>query len=131
MRRVDVVQALLERVEAGELGDPLPVLAYVAGQTVVVPDEELNELRRRAVVRLATSGDPTRDLHVDTPTVKELASELYSRGRRAQLGLAIDRLALRARDLPAVREATLFLAGDIDLAWRLFALTLIAEELGE
>jgi hypothetical protein len=38
---------------------------------------------------------------------------------------------LRARDLPAAREAALFLAGDVDLAWRLFALALLAEELGE
>ena len=36
-----------------------------------------------------------------------------------------------ARDLPRVREATLFLAGDVELAWRLFALALLAEELGE
>jgi len=131
MRRVDVVQALLERLEAGELGDPLPVLAYVAGQTVVLPEEELNEVRRRALVRLAGSGHPTRELHVDASPVKEVAVELYSRGRRAQLGLAIDRLVLRARDLPRVRDATLFLAADIDLAWRLFALALVAEELGE
>ena len=107
------------------------MLAYLAGQTVVLPEDELNELRRRAVVRLATSGDPTRELEIDSPPVKELAVELYSEGRRAQLGLAIDRLVLRARDLPTVREATLFLAGDGELAWRLFALTLIAEELGE
>ena len=128
---MDAVQALLERLEAGELGDPLPVLAYLAGQTVVLPEDELNELRRRAVVRLATSGDPTRDLEIDSPPVKELAVELSSDGRRAQLGLAIDRLVLRARELPAVRAATLFLAADVELAWRLFALTLIAEELGE
>jgi hypothetical protein len=30
-----------------------------------------------------------------------------------------------------VREAAIFLAADVDLAWRLFALGLLAEELGE
>jgi hypothetical protein len=30
-----------------------------------------------------------------------------------------------------VREAVLFLAGDMDLAWRLYALGLVAEEVAE
>jgi len=34
------VVELLARLEAGELGDPLPVLAYVAGQDVWLPDGE-------------------------------------------------------------------------------------------
>jgi hypothetical protein len=128
---VDAVQALLERVEAGELGDPLPVLAYVAGQRVELADEELNEGRRRALTVLAAGGDPHRELGVDDVAVKRLALELYTDERRAQLGAAIDELALRARELPRVREAVIFLAGDVDFAWRLFALGLVAEELGE
>jgi hypothetical protein len=43
----------------------------------------------------------------------------------------IDALVLRVRELPTVREGALFLAGDIDLAWRLYALGLLAEELAE
>ena len=35
----DVVRDLLARVDAGELGDPLPVLAYLAGEEVEIPDE--------------------------------------------------------------------------------------------
>ena len=31
---MDALDELLARVDAGELGDPLPVLAYVAGQAV-------------------------------------------------------------------------------------------------
>jgi hypothetical protein len=127
----DAVQALLERLETGELGDPLPILAYLAGQTVVLPQAELNESRRRAVVRLASLGDPAAGLEVDGPAVKDLAVELYTAGRRAQLGYAVDRIALRARELPTVREAALFLASERELAWRLFALALLAEELGE
>ena len=38
----DALRELLVRVDAGELGDPLPVLAYLAGQEVEIPDEELN-----------------------------------------------------------------------------------------
>ena len=32
--------ALLERLEAGELGDPVTVLAYIAGQDVELPSAE-------------------------------------------------------------------------------------------
>ena len=45
---VDALRDLLGRVDAGELGDPLPVLAYLAGQEVEIPDDELNGARRRA-----------------------------------------------------------------------------------
>jgi hypothetical protein len=126
----DAVQALLERLERGELGDALPVLAYVAGRRVEVDEGELNEARRRAVTVLAAGGDPHREVGIDDVAVKRLAAELWSDERRAQLGGGIDELALRVRDLPRVREAVLFLAGEVDLAWRLYALGLVAEELG-
>jgi hypothetical protein len=35
------------------------------------------------------------------------------------------------RELPTAREAAIFLAGDVDLAWRVLALALLAEELAE
>jgi hypothetical protein len=120
---------LLVRVESGELGDPLPVLAFVAGQSVEVPDAELNEARRRALLLLAAGGDPSRELDVDDRAVKALAADLLTDERRAALARGLDVLALRVRELPRVREATLFLAGDVDLAWRLFALALLADEL--
>jgi hypothetical protein len=128
---MDGVEVFLERVEAGELGDPLPVLAYVAGQSVEFDEGELNGAKRRAITVLAAGGDVHRELGIDEEAVKRLAVELYSDERRAQLGRAVDELALRVRDLARVREAVLFLAGDVDLAWRLFALGLVAEELGE
>jgi hypothetical protein len=128
---MDQVQAFLERVEAGELGDPLPVLAYVAGQSVDLDEDEVNGAKRRAITVLAAGGDVHRELGIDEEAVKRLAVELYSDERRGQLGRAVDDLALRARELPRVREAVLFLAGDIDLAWRLYALGLVAEELAD
>lgn len=128
---MDALDELLARVDAGELGDPLPVLAYVAGQAVDLEDEELNGARRRALLLVAAGGDPHRDLEVDDRSVKALAADLYSDDRREQLGLSIDALVLRVRELPVAREAALFLAADIDLAWRLFALGLLAEELAE
>ena len=128
---MDALDELLARVDAGELGDPLPVLAYVAGQAVDLEDEELNGARRRALLLVAAGGDPHRDLEVDDRSVKALAADLYTDDRREQLGSSIDALVLRVREFPVAREAALFLAADIDLAWRLFALGLLAEELAE
>ena len=120
---------LLSRVDTGELGDPLPVLAYVAGQAVELPDDDLNGARRRALLLVAAGGDPHRELDVDDRAVKALAADLYTEDRREQLARSIDTLVLRVRDLPTAREAALFLAGDVDLAWRMFSLALLAEEL--
>jgi hypothetical protein len=128
---VEALIELLGRLEAGELGDPLPVLAYVAGQHVDLAEGELNEARRRAMLLLAAGGDPHRPLEVDDRAVKALAVDLHTDARGRELAAALDELAPLARDLPRVREAVLFLAADIDLAWRLFALGLVAEELGE
>jgi hypothetical protein len=122
---------LLERIEAGELGDAPTILAYVAGQHVQIPEAELNETRRRAMLLLAAGGDPHRELGVDDRAVKAIAADLWSEERRAELASGIDELVLVARDLPRTRDAALFLAGDLDLAWRLYALGLLAEELGD
>jgi hypothetical protein len=128
---VEGVDSVLRQLEAGELGDPLAVLAYVAGQQVELPEAELREARRRALLLLAAGGDPRRELDVDQRAVKALAVELFTEERRARLGAAIDDLVLLARELPRVREAALYLAREVDLAWRLFALGLLAEELDE
>jgi hypothetical protein len=125
----DPLDDLLQRVETGELGDPLPVLAYVAGQAIEFDDDELNGARRRALLLLAAGGDPHREIGVDDRAVKAIAADLHSEERRDQLARAIDALVVRVRDLPTTREAAIFLAGDVDLAWRLLALGLLAEEL--
>jgi hypothetical protein len=128
---MDALDDLLMRVDAGELGDPLPVLAYIAGQSVEIDEGDLNAGRRRALLLVAAGGDPHRDLEVDDRAVKALAADLYSDKRREQLGRSIDALVLRVRERPVAREAALFLAADVDLAWRLFSLSLLAEELAE
>jgi hypothetical protein len=128
---VDPVEELLARLERGELGNPDTVLVYVAGDEVGLPDEELKEARRRALLLLAAGGDPHRELGVDDRAVKALATDLWREERRDRLAAGLDALALQSRDLPHVREAVLVLAGDLDLAWRLYALSLLAEELGE
>ena len=125
----DALDELLQRVDGGDLGDPLPVLAYVAGQAVAIGDEELNGARRRALLLLAAGGDPHRELGIDDRAVKAIAADLYSDERRDELARGLDALVVRVRDLPQAREAAIFLAGDVDLAWRLFTLGLLAEDL--
>src|SRR5579884_2076998 len=123
----DAIDGVLARAEAGDLGDPLPVLAYLAGRAVDLDPGELNGARRRALLLVAAGGDPHRELDVDDRAVKALAADLYDEGKREQLARAIDALVLRVRELPTAREAAIFLAADVDLAFRLFALALLAE----
>ena len=66
-------------------------------------------------------------MRLDDRAVKALAADLYTDQRREQLGRSIDALVLRVRERPVAREAALFLAADVDLAWRLFSLSLLAE----
>lgn len=127
----DPIDEVLKRIDAGELGDPLPVLAYLAGQAVELAEEDVNGARRRALLLVAAGGDPHRELDVDDRAVRALAADLYTEARREQLARAIDALALRVRDLPNAREGTIFLAADVDFAFRLFSLALLAEELAE
>jgi hypothetical protein len=127
----DVLDELLARLEAGELGDPLPVLAYLAGEALELDAGELNGARRRALLLVAAGGDPHRALGVDDRAVKSLAADLWTEERREAYGRSLDALVVRVRELPASREAALFLASDVDLSWRLYALGLLAEELGE
>jgi hypothetical protein len=128
---MDSVDDLLQRVDAGELGDPLPVLAYLAGARVTIDNEELRAARRRALLLLAAGGDPHRELGIDDRAVKALAADLYDEDRLGELRRGIDALVIRLRDLPRARDGALFLAADTELAWRLFALALLAEDLGE
>ncbi len=122
---------VLLRLEARELGDPPALLAWLAGRNLELDPAELNEATRRALLILAAGGDPHRELGVDDPAVKALALDLHTPRRQAALGAGLDDLARLARDLPLVREAVLFLVADTDLAWRLYALGLLAEELAD
>jgi hypothetical protein len=122
---------VLTAVDRGELGEPLAVVSYLAGQRVELPESELNQGRRRSMLLIAAGGDPHRELGVDDRAVKALAADLHTDERQAQLAAGLDELAVAARDLDRARQAVLFLVKDVDLAWRLFALGLLAEELGE
>jgi hypothetical protein len=125
----------LETLEAAGL-DPrshelLVVLAWLVAGDVPVDDAELKAGLRRAVLVLAAGGDPHREVDLDTVAATRLAEELDTPDRRAALDRALVGLETDATGLPAVSEGLSILHAEPDLAWRIFALALLADELSD
>jgi hypothetical protein len=95
--------------------DELIPLAWLAGRAVEIGEDELRGAVRRSMLLLAAGGDPARELDLDGRAVTALADELDAPERRAALA---DGLRALGADVPS------------DAAWRAFAASLLAEELG-
>lgn len=93
-----------------------------------VPDEELNEALRRALVVRAVGGSPQREVTLDEEAVLRLADELDSVERRHALRLSIE--SLRGGLGPQALGAVDTLVADDDFAWRCYAAGQLAAELG-
>jgi hypothetical protein len=123
----------LEQLEhAGFDGDAPELfvsLAWLALEDVPIDEAELRAARRRAMLVLAAGGDPHRDVGTATPAVERLADELDTPDRRSFLQKAL--AEADASGLPSVEEALQILLDDPELAWRLFALAHVADELSE
>ena len=133
-RRVTAgIRARLEELERSELdprsSDMQVVLCWLVQDDVAIGDDELNAARRRAMFVLAAGGDPYRDVGLDSIAAERLADELDTPARRAQLAAALGELP--TDDLPAVTGAVESLCADPELAWRSFALSLLADELAD
>jgi hypothetical protein len=126
-------RARLEELERSELdsrsSELLVVLCWLVKDNVAVDEAELNAARRRATFVLAAGGDPHRDVGPDSVAAERLAGELDTPERRAQLAAALDELP--TEDLSAVTAAAASLRADPELAWRSFALSLLADELAD
>ena len=107
------------------------VLVWLVLSEVPVDEAELGAARRRALLVLAAGGDPHRELVPDDVAVARLADELDDPERRAALAAALDGLAADADGLPAVTDALDALRADPELAWRVYALALLADELAD
>jgi hypothetical protein len=105
-------------------------LAYVAGQEVEIPEDELNEAVRRAVVVRAVGGSPQRELSLAEEAVVRLADELDGAERRRSLEQGLESLRVHVREQPATTASLDELLVDSDLAWRCFAAAQVASELG-
>ena len=127
------IRARLEELEGSEL-DPRSselqvVLCWLVQDDIPIDEDELNAARRRAMFVLAAGGDPHRDVGVDSIAAERLADELDTPLRREQLAAALGDLP--ADGLSAVTMAVESLCADPELAWRSFALSLLADELAD
>jgi hypothetical protein len=120
------MRPLLEQLEAG--GEPTAALAYVAAQAVPFDEDELRAVRRRALLLLATGGDPRRGLAPDARAVVATADDLDLPERRAAFSAALAQLRTASDGLPTVSASLDALLADADTAWRWLALAVVAEE---
>jgi hypothetical protein len=104
-------------------------LAYVAGEYVEIPEDDLNEALRRALVVRAVGGNPQRELSLGEEAVSRLAEELDEAGRRRALSDGLESLRFHVGDRPAASASLEELLTDGDLAWRCFAASRLAAEL--
>ena len=121
---------VLQQLE-GQGDDPTLALAWLAVQAVEIGDAEARGARRRALLLLASGGDPRRGLDPDGRAVASVAADLDSTTRRDVFQAALAELRSAADGLPAISSALAALASDGDLAWRWAACAILAEEFTE
>ena len=127
------IRARLEELEGSGLeprsGELHVVLCWLVQDQMPIDRDELNAARRRAMFVLAAGGDPHREVGLDSIAAERLADELDTPERRAKLAAALDELP--DDGLPVVTAALESLRADPELAWRSFALSLLADELAD
>lgn len=121
----------LEALVNVDAADALPVLAWLGGQELELDEAELNGAVRRAMLLLATGGDPQRALELDGRTVTALAADLDRPERRTVLVAGLRRLREQAGGLAQLDTLLDRLIADGDLAWRAFAAGLLGEALAD
>ncbi len=134
MSSADWLLTLEQTLAADESGDELAtalvLLASLAGQEVGVPEDEAHAAARRALLLLTAGGDPDRGLDLNGRAVGALADELRTVDRQLALERGLDELKAQAKGLAHVSEALAALRATPDVAWRAYACSLLAEELG-
>jgi hypothetical protein len=127
------IRARLEELDRSGLDsrstELLVVLCWLVRDDVRIDEGELNGARRRAMFVLAAGGDPHRDVGLDSVAAERLADELDTAERREQLATALGELP--TDELPTITAALESLRADPKLAWRSFALSLLADELAD
>jgi hypothetical protein len=106
-------------------------VASVAGRAIELDEDELRASARRALLVLASGGDPSRGLDLDGPAVSRLADELDEPERRGALEDGLFRLLEGSTGFPHVSETVRALLAARDVAWRAYACSLLAEQLAE
>ena len=107
------------------------MLCFFAGRAVELDDAELNGAVRRAELLLAAGGDPHRPLDPFGRAATALADDLDAPERRAVLMRNLEALRDEVSGLRGARESLRLLLADHDLAWKVYATSLLAEALAE
>ncbi len=129
---VEWLEALEQRLAEGEeddLATSLVALAFYGGQAISLPEAERRAAARRALLLLASGGDPTRGLDLEGRAVTALADDLDTADRRSELLTGLGRLMTASSGLEHVDAAVRALLNDPGVAWRAYAAAILAEEL--
>jgi hypothetical protein len=123
----------LEQIDGAGLApeELASVLVWLVLEAVQVEAAELKAAVRRAMLILAAGGDPHRELALGDVAVERLAVELDRPERRVALTAALGGLAGEAAGLSTAAAMLAALQEDPDLAWRTYALALLADELAD
>ena len=127
----DLEQHLVADEEPDFLASGLVVLALAAGRDIEIPENERNASGRRALLMLASGGDPQRGLDLHGRAVASMASDLDDPVRRELLQNGLQAMSGRATGLPHVTEALRSLIADPEVAWHAYAAACLAEILAE
>ena len=127
---LDLERSLAEDTGTENLAVGVVVLASVAGAEVPVEPDDVHAAARRALLLLATGGDPERGLDLNGRAVTAMADELRTVDRQLALEQGLVDLRFQAEGLPHTSEAVHGLMHAPDVAWRAYAAGLLAEELG-
>ena len=127
------LRAALEHVEASGPSEADAAAAVAFGVSLSLPLDEaaLAGPVRRALLLLATGGDPHRALDVDGRAVRALADELEALVGDDELAAAFGFVHARARGLPRIEAAAAGLAADPGRARSAVALALLGAELAD
>jgi hypothetical protein len=127
----ETIRDWVRSLERADPAEQWAVLCFFAGRDITLDDDELNAAVRRAELLLAAGGDPHRALDPFGRAATALAEDLDAPERRAALRHGLDALRDEVAGLRGARESLTLLLGDDDLAWRVYATSLLAEALAE
>ena len=127
----ETIRDWVRTLERADPTEQWTMLCFFAGRDVPLDEAELNGAARRAELLLAAGGDPHRTLDPFGRAATALAGDLDSPERRAMLRRGLQGLRQEVAGLRGAREALALLLADADLAWRVYATSLLAEALAE
>jgi hypothetical protein len=127
----ETIRDWVRALERAEPAEQWTMLCFFAGREVSLDESELNGAVRRAELLLAAGGDPHRSLDPFGRAATALADDLDSPERRAMLRRGLLELRDDVAGLRGARESLAVLLSDGDLAWRVYATSLLAEALAD